>query len=121
MPGEFTTKFWRIRDIRRLYCLHQRLSDRFRQRGQPTLRMDTEFGGDAVQYIAKAVLEETFRDQVGRGYLAEGPNGFRPTIKGAWLMTWQELWPVKGLRRWRERQRAERLLVELEAEPALRA
>ena len=76
--------------------------------------MDTEFGGDAVQYIAKAVLEETFRDQVGTGYLSEGPEGFRPTLQGAWTMAWQELWPVKALRRWRERRRAERLLVELD-------
>ena len=74
--GESTTKFWQIRDIRRLYHLHQRLSDRFRQRGQPTFRIDAEFRGDAVQYIAiKAVLEETFRDQVGTGYLSEGPSG----------------------------------------------
>ena len=121
MPGEFTTKFWQIRDIRRLYRLHQRLSDRFRQRGQPTFRMDAEFRGDAVQYIAKAVLEETFRDQVGTGYLSEGPSGFRPTIKGAWIMAWQELWPVKALRRWREKRHAERLLVELEAELPLRS
>ena len=108
MPGEYTNKFWQVRDIRQLYRLHQLLSDRFRQRGQPTFRMDSEFGGDAVQYVAQAVLQETFRDQVGTGYLSEDSNGFRPTMKGAWIMAWQELWPVKGIRRWREKQRAER-------------
>jgi len=60
------------------------------------------------------LLEETFRDQAGTGYLSERSDGFRPTIKGAWTMAWQELWPVKGIRRWREKRRAERLLAELE-------
>lgn len=114
MPGEFTTKFWQIRDIRQLYGLHQRLVERFRQRGQPVNRLDAEYGGDAVRYVAKAVLEETFRDQVGTGYLAEDSSGFRPSLKGAWIMAWQELWPIKGIRRWRERRCAERLLAELE-------
>jgi len=114
MPGEYTTKFWQIRDIRRLYSLHQQLIERFRQRGQPVNRLDAEYGGDAVRYVAKAVLEETFRDQVGTGYLAEDASGFRPSLKGAWIMAWQELWPIKGIRRWRERRRAERLLAELE-------
>ncbi|HPM80241.1 MAG TPA: hypothetical protein PLF81_06050 [Candidatus Anammoximicrobium sp.] len=113
MPGEFTTKFWQVRDIRQLYGLHQLLVERFRQRGQSVNRLDTEYSGDAVRYVAKAVLEETFRDQVGTGYLAEDASGFRPSFKGAWIMAWQELWPVKGIRRWRERHRAERLLAEL--------
>ena len=76
--------------------------------------METEYGGNALRYVAKAVLEETFRDQVGTGYLAEESTGFRPSVKGAWIMAWQELWPIKSIRRQRERRRAERLLAELE-------
>lgn len=114
LPGEFTTKFWRVRDIHRLYGLHQLLADRFRQRGQPVNRLDAEYAGDAVRYVANAVLEETFRDQVGTGYLAEESTGFRPSFKGAWIMAWQELWPIKAIRRWREQRRAEQLLEELE-------
>jgi hypothetical protein len=90
------------------------LAERFRQSGRPRLRLDTDFGGDATRYVAEAVLEETFRDQIGTGYLAETAGGFRPTLKGALIMTWQELWPLKNLRRRRERQHAERLLSELE-------
>lgn len=119
LPGEFTTKFWQERDIHRLYGLHQLLADRFRQRGQPVNRLDAEYAGDAVRYVANAVLEETFRDQVRTGYLAEESTGFRPSFKGAWIMAWQELWPVKAFRRCREQRRAEQLLAELE--PMLRS
>ena len=114
LPGEFTIKFWQVRDIHQLYVLHQRLTDRYRQRGQPVNRLDAEFGGDAVRYVAQAVLEETFRNQVDTGYLAEDSSGFRPSFKGAWIMAWQELWPIKSIRRWRERRRAEQLLAEFD-------
>jgi len=113
MPDEFTTKFWEEQDIRRLYALHQRLADRFRQRGQPINRFDTEYRGDTARFVAHAVIEETFRDQIGTGYLTETPSGFRATPKGAWLMTWKELWPIKRIRRWREKRSAEHLLSEL--------
>jgi hypothetical protein len=114
MPAEFTTKFWEIRDIRRLNRLHRVLSDRFRERGQPVNQLDTKYEGDALRYVAQAVLEDTFRDQVGTGYLAEDPNGFRPTLKGAWIMAWKELWPIKSIRRWREQRYTKRLSAELE-------
>jgi hypothetical protein len=114
LPDEYTTKFWEIRDIARLYQLHRLLADRFRQRGRPVLQLFTNFGGNAIQYLSQAVLEETFRSQVTTGYLAETGGGFRPTVKGSLLMTWQELWPAKGIRRAREKQRAESLLAELE-------
>ncbi len=115
MPKEFTSKFWEIRDIRRLYKIHQLLAERLCQRGQPTFRLDSEFHGDAVQFVSKIVLEETFRDQVGTGYLAETAGGFRPTIKGALIMAWQELWPAKALRRSREQKRAAAILRKLKS------
>ena len=114
LPNEFTTKFWKLRDIHRLYQLHRLLADRFRQRGRPVLRLYTDFGGDALRYVSEAVLQETFRNQVGTGYLAKTSDGFAPTPKGALLMTWQELWPAKAIRRFQERRRAESLLAELE-------
>ena len=64
LPNEFTTKFWKIRDIHQLYQLHRLLADRFRQRGRPVLRLYTQFGGDAMRYVSEAVLQETFRNQV---------------------------------------------------------
>ena len=113
MPGEHTTKLWNIRDIQRLYHIHQALADRFCERGRPVNELDTKYGGDIQQYVAKSVLEKSFRDQVGTGYLAEDAEGFHPTIPGAVIMTWKELWPIKSIRRWREKQNAERLLAEI--------
>jgi hypothetical protein len=113
VPGEFTTKFWEIRDIRRLYHVHQALAVRFRQRGQPVDEFDATYQGDILQYVARGVLERSFRDQLETGYLAEDANGFRPTMKGAMIMTWKELWPIKAIRRWLEKRNAERLLAEI--------
>jgi hypothetical protein len=113
MPGIFTIRFWQVRDIRRLYRLHQLLTERFCQGGSPVNRFDTEYGSDAVRYLC-ADLEGPLRDQVKAGYLTKGPEGLRPTIKGAAIMAWKELRPIKSIRRWREKRNAERLLADLE-------
>jgi hypothetical protein len=113
IPGEHTTKFWGIRDIPRLYRIHQALADRFCERGRPVNQLDVNYGGDVQHYVAQAVLDKSFREQVGTGYLAEDANGFHPTIPGAVIMTWKELWPIKSIRRWREKQVAQRLLAEI--------
>jgi hypothetical protein len=113
MPGEYTTKFWSIGDIQRLYRIHQALADRFCEHGRPVEQLDSEYDGNVVKYVADAVLDRSFRDQVGTGYLAEDSDGYRPTIPGALIMTWKELWPIKSIRRWQERRSAERLLAEI--------
>jgi hypothetical protein len=40
----------------------------------------------------------------------------RPTLKGAYLMSWRLLWPVKPIRAALRRSKAQRLLRELESE-----
>ena len=66
-----------------------------------------------MQYVDKAVIEETFAAQVPTGYLVPCAGGYRPTIYGACIMTWQELWPFKALRKMSRKTAAERLLREL--------
>ena len=113
LPNEFTTKFWNIKDLRKLFNIHLLLCERFRQRGRPVLRLDSEYGGDPLRYVAECELAQTFRKQVSTGYLAETSEGFRPSVVGAFIMTWQELWPAKAIRRAAERKRAQSLLAEL--------
>lgn len=66
MPGEFTTKFWQVRDIRQLDGLHQLLVERFRQRGQSVNRLDTEYSGDAV---SRGTVAGRTQDAAARRFL----------------------------------------------------
>lgn len=55
------------------------------------------------------------------GYYRLDPDGirYRPTFKGAYLMTWKLMWPVSALRRWSKRRAARRELSALGLDPAL--
>ena len=113
LSNEHTAKFWEIQDVRRLYQLHRLLLPRFARSRRPVLLLDRDFGGDAVAYVSKVALEDDFAKQVSTGYLRRCPQGFAPTIKGAVLMTWQELWPFKAIRRARCLRAANALLAEV--------
>lgn len=113
LPGEHTAKFWDVSDLRRLYQLHCKLAEKFRQRGRPVNALLSRHGGDAAEFVAQTVLHDTFQKQIATGYLAACPEGFRPTPIGAWIMTWKELFPFKQLRMRSEKSKADRLLAEL--------
>ena len=113
LPNEHTAKFWEIQDVRRLYHLHRLLLPRFSRSSRPVLLLDRDFGGDVVAYVSKIALEDSFAQQVPTGYLRHCPQGFAPTIKGAVLMTWRELWPCKAIRRARCLRSANALLAEV--------
>ncbi len=114
LPKEHTTQFWDIDDINRLYRLHGFLAEKHGRTGHPECRLDTQFAGNTMQYMARGVLEKSFTEQVGTGYLTRTPQGFGPTIKGAIIMAWQELWPLKPIRRMQRKRRAEQVLNEFE-------
>ena len=113
LPKEHTTKFWDIRDIHRLYKIHRLLLSRFAPGRRPILLLERDFGGDALAYVSKEVLEKSFADQVPTGYLRRCPAGYAPTVKGACLMTWQELWPLKAIRKARCQRAAAAVLADL--------
>ncbi|NLY02716.1 MAG: hypothetical protein GXY83_42225 [Rhodopirellula sp.] len=112
LPGQHTLQFWDVQDFAYLYQLHRLAVDRFRRSGQPVFRLDSEFGGDAAEFVSRVALEESFEEQIGTGYLVRTANGYRPSVKGAWLMSWQELWPWKAVRRWQTGRRARQFLRE---------
>ncbi len=75
-------------------------------------------GDDAGAYLCAALVEET-SSQLGTGYLYRDSAGdFRPTLKGAVLMTYKNLWPFTALRRARRRRRGEQFLRQLRIESA---
>ncbi len=105
-----------IRNSERLYQLHQAAAKRHDQSSGKTLRLDDEFRGDAVAYMARAMVEE-LEGQIETGYMYLSANEgvFRPTWKGAFLMTWGLLPPASTIRQMRRNARARQLLKDLEA------
>ena len=68
--------------------------------------------------IFAAAYEYTIRRQVATGYYRDDGGGFyRPTIVGAFAMTWGLLPPFKGMRAAKERARAQEQLQAAEARP----
>ncbi len=101
-----------------LYEAHRAVLQTHRSGRQRVMNLDSKHGGNVPAYIAGGMREE-FEHAVNIGYLKldqVGPppqprepspyqppreaneSAFRPTIKGAYLMTWQELWPFKPIR-----------------------
>ena len=113
-PGFDTVHFPQVDDLRQLYRLHVARCNAIVPGGRRTNRLDGEFGGDGEAYL-NAILSEEFARQVPAGYLlpdAAGEN-YRPTVKGACLMTWKIIWPIKQIRMRIRDRKAERLIAEL--------
>ena len=93
---EKTIGFQRFADHRQLYQVHETLLSRHHA-STKVMRLDQEFDGDAVAFV-RAVLS---REMVGASndgylYLTSDSKHFRATVKGALLMTWQELFPLQA-------------------------
>ena len=117
-PECFNSYFPSVRDPVELYRLHQTLCRRHGG-GQKMLKLDEEFGGDGLQGMAAAIIEE-LQAAAKAGYmrLDEAGGVYKPTAKGALLMTYGELWPFKAVRLRRRAQRERELLAELSYQAA---
>jgi hypothetical protein len=115
-PGPSTSveRFPMVEDPGKLYRLHQMLLQRHEGVSPKFLRVD-EFQGDVGAYLSQ-VNREQLNEQITAGYfyLSEEEQVYRPTLKGAYLMTWRQFEPFKKLAQTRIRNRAARLLRELE-------
>jgi hypothetical protein len=94
-----------------LYAIHRALVARF---GGDGPRLDHLRGG-LVGYLRRT-KEQSHKRMIATGYyyLDETGRLLRPTWKGATLMAWKLLWPIKQIRGARRRHRAERLLQSLD-------
>ncbi len=125
-----------LADIADLYGAHQAVCG-LKARGKVReLALDTKYQGDIVAYLTADMIEE-FDDAVRIGYLryagagaasggverdeenpyrspqVDSPSAhYAATVKGAYLMTWNELWPFKSWIRSRHYRQARRLLAE---------
>jgi len=106
-------RFPSVRDARQLYQVHQQLLSR-QHAATKIMRLDEEFDGDAVAFV-RAVMRREMEGAAADGYLylTSDSKYFRATLKGAYLMTWQELFPFKQIRRARRDRQAQQQLAEL--------
>jgi hypothetical protein len=119
-PGFFPQSFPMIKDAGRLYRLHQARLERHDAGSDKILRLDEEFHGNAAAYQARIGLDE-LEDATNAGFLQLSADGklYRPTWKGALLMTWGQCWPIKWIRGRLRLGQAKRLLAELESPEGL--
>lgn len=101
-----------VKSASRLIAIHQCVKRRHHG-AEPILRHEEEFRGNLLEYFAVS-SEEEVADAIDAGYLRPLEEGvFGPTIMGAFLMTWKELWPWKWVRQLRVRALEKQLLNEL--------
>jgi hypothetical protein len=110
-PPVHSFTFPRVGGAGRLYAIHRRLVDRYGGEGP---RVDPLRGGLMAYF--RRTKESNEERQIASGYysLDEAHRVLRPTWKGATLMAWKLLWPLKSMIRDRSLQRAERLISTLD-------
>ncbi len=109
-PGRRICQFPFIADCAQLFRVHEALVSEERVNCEPAFRT-----GNAAQDLAEAMRRE-MTQQVETGYLYLDSSGqaYRPTLKGAYLMTWKLLWPVSTVRFWLANRRARQWLARLD-------
>lgn len=102
--------FPNISDPGELYAIHQLLLRRDAKDAAPKTVAD----GMELDGVKKGIIREMERN-VADGYYRfdAAAEGYRPTVKGAVLMTWKMIWPLKNIVRARHTRKMERVLQEV--------
>lgn len=114
LPTELTFRFPQVKNIEQLHRVHQTLVKRHQPNLRPYISLFERYDGDVLRYFL-GILVEGYRDQEGTGYLFHDAENeqWRPTVKGAYMMTWRLLRPMSTWIRARMRRQAARILAEL--------
>ena len=101
-----------VQDPNQLYRLHRFVLERTGPHGRPVVYEK----GKAIAYLAQKVLVDSYERQVERGWLVRDATGdaYYPSWRGAYIMTWQQLWPWSLVRRAQMRQKARELVTDYE-------
>jgi hypothetical protein len=110
VPGRTIERLPGLWDVARLVRVHEAL---VRRMGAPEAR--PPFSERSPDEVLQAAMTREMMAQVAAGYMFVAGDEYRPTWKGAALMSWRLLWPAKALREAQIRRRAEALLAELGA------
>jgi len=110
-PGREVYRFPEVRDPLRLHKIYRVLFRR--QFGSSTLRQ-RDIASDPARFLAE-VMDAEHRAQMEAGYYRfdERARRWRPTLRGAFVMTWRMLPPFKQIIKAGVRSRARRALGEI--------
>ena len=107
VPEKTVNKFPTVEDPLELYALHQEIMREF----APSARKVLPDEGAELDYLANVLIEDYERQcRLGMLYLDPAAAAYRPTMKGALLMTWGLLPPMKQVRSLQMNRAAERRL-----------
>lgn len=109
-PKQKTLRLPEMQNPHELYAIHRRMA------GIATAIEPLPPPGMEISAQEQRIVED-FNEQVGFGRLSldTAAGVYRPTWKGAYLMTWSQLWPMKNIRKSQERTKSRIILKELEA------
>jgi hypothetical protein len=112
-PENIRSQVPSVTDVDELYHLHQY---RMKTSGIAARKMLYEPGG-AIAYLKEYALKKSYDNQVAKGWLRydAADDCYRPTIKGAYLMTWGLLQPMKWFRMRAMKKREGEILAEFRA------
>ena len=114
VPGREKVRLRDVRDPVRLFRIYQALVAR--QYGA-LRREPADYRTDPGGFLGAAMARE-LGQQIDTGYLwlDDGAQVYRPTWKGAFLMTWKLMQPFRDIGEWRSDRRARTLVRELHVE-----
>ncbi len=112
-PENIRSQVPSVTDVGELYRLHQY---RMKTSGISAKKMLYE-PGQAIAYLKEYAIKKSYDEQVTKGWLRcdAAENCYRPTIKGAYLMTWGLLYPMKYFRMMTMKRREVELLAAFRA------
>jgi hypothetical protein len=109
-PGRDGVQLLGVADPRRLYQIHVARVRRLAGGRAPVLPAE----GQEIATVTAEIMHDLDRQvEVGYFYRDAGGEFYRPTWKGAALMTWKLCWPVKQIRRARIVRRGNEALRQL--------
>jgi hypothetical protein len=109
-PEKRTYSFPHVKDLSDLYRIHQRLLETEGSSRRRTLPAP----GEEFAVLCAELAHDLAR-QADRGYfrLDREADRYRPTIKGAVVMTWKLAWPVKPIRQFLIVRKGKRIVRKL--------
>jgi hypothetical protein len=113
-PQTLTTRVPWIQDVTKAYRVHDAITTAKSGGARKVLRLDESFAGNEIAFL-QAAMKEELQNAAEAGYLRLRRDGmaYVTTVRGAYLMAWKELPPIKQCLAWRSRARTKQLLREV--------